>query len=227
MAGYLAANGKQHEAWQRAKAARESRYSENPAHCSNCGVNLTYNKRHRKFCGRSCAAKLNNRTAPKRHKGWRSPKESANMANRLGLSDEGALPPPSQTAGRQCLVCSKEIRPLYKEACSTTCRRILYLNRVLERMQNGRQVNAPFVRRLMIAKHGARCMECGWDKPNPKTGKCPIELEHVDGDSTNNRPENLKLLCPNCHSLTPTYKGLNKGRGRHKRRQRYHEQKSY
>lgn len=38
---------------------------------------------------------------------------------------------------------------------------------------------------------------------------------------------NLILLCPNCHSLTPTYKALNKGNGRHNRMKRYNDGKSY
>lgn len=41
----------------------------------------------------------------------------------------------------------------------------------------------------------------------------PLEVEHIDGDSTNNKEYNLTLLCPNCHSLTKTYRGLNKGNG--------------
>jgi 5-methylcytosine-specific restriction endonuclease McrA len=68
----------------------------------------------------------------------------------------------------------------------------------------------------LILIYGNKCMECGWDKINPKTGKVPIQLEHIDGNSENNKLENLKLLCPNCHSLTPTYGALNKGKGRKK-----------
>jgi hypothetical protein len=37
----------------------------------------------------------------------------------------------------------------------------------------------------------------------------PLELDHIDGDRTNNLLENLRVLCPNCHSLTPTYRGKN------------------
>ena len=70
-------------------------------------------------------------------------------------------------------------------------------------------------------------MECGWNKINPITNKVPIELEHIDGNSENNSLDNLKLLCPNCHSLTPTYKALNIGNGRYKRMKRYKDGKSY
>lgn len=40
----------------------------------------------------------------------------------------------------------------------------------------------------------------------------PLELDHVNGVNTDNRIENLRLLCPNCHALTPTYRGKNKFR---------------
>lgn len=38
----------------------------------------------------------------------------------------------------------------------------------------------------------------------------PLELDHIDGCNTNNSIGNLRLLCPNCHALTPTYRGKNK-----------------
>ena len=79
----------------------------------------------------------------------------------------------------------------------------------------------------LIHKHGEKCMECGWCEINLLSGKVPIELEHIDGNSENNSLNNLKLLCPNHHSLTPTYKALNKGNGRHARMVRYNSGKSF
>lgn len=70
-------------------------------------------------------------------------------------------------------------------------------------------------------------MECGWCERSKYSGKIPIELEHIDGNSENNDLKNLKLLCPNSHSLTPTYKALNKGKGRYNRMERYKQGKSY
>jgi hypothetical protein len=37
----------------------------------------------------------------------------------------------------------------------------------------------------------------------------PLELEHINGNHLDNRLENLTILCPNCHALTPTYRGKN------------------
>jgi 5-methylcytosine-specific restriction endonuclease McrA len=64
--------------------------------------------------------------------------------------------------------------------------------------------------KLRLLKEGFfehRCYNCHnntWiDQP------IPLELEHINGNNTDNRLENLTLLCPNCHALTPTYRGKN------------------
>lgn len=81
----------------------------------------------------------------------------------------------------------------------------------------GPEALSQYVRRYLFEKYESKCCECGWSKVNPTTGKVPLEVEHIDGDWKNNKEENLKLLCPNCHSLTPTYRSLNKGKGRQNR----------
>jgi len=52
-----------------------------------------------------------------------------------------------------------------------------------------------------------QCEDCGIKEWNNKI--ISFDLEHIDGNSSNNLLENLKILCPNCHSQTPTYKGRN------------------
>ena len=75
-------------------------------------------------------------------------------------------------------------------------------------------VTPSFLARTLRRHYGERCCRCGWAQRHPKTGKVPVEVEHIDGDWENNLLSNLTLLCPNCHALTPTYRGLNRGRGR-------------
>lgn len=45
----------------------------------------------------------------------------------------------------------------------------------------------------------------------------PLELDHIDGDHHNNELKNLRLLCPNCHALTDTYRAKNKRTVRNKK----------
>jgi len=80
---------------------------------------------------------------------------------------------------------------------------------------------SPTVRRHLMQQSGNQCSLCAWGEVNPVTGRSPLEVDHIDGDCYNNDSGNLRVLCPNCHSLTDTYKALNKNG---KRKYRKHSQ---
>lgn len=81
------------------------------------------------------------------------------------------------------------------------------------------------IKEYVLKKQGYKCAKCSLTEWN--NAPLVLELEHKDGDSRNNDIDNLECLCPNCHSQTPTYKNRNKGNGRHSRRIRYQQGKSF
>ena len=81
------------------------------------------------------------------------------------------------------------------------------------------------IRKGLLVASGYRCQSPTCPVPggfggmvNPVTGNVPLEVDHIDGDCHNNTPDNLIVLCPTCHALTPTYRSLNKDSKRSWRR---------
>lgn len=125
-----------------------------------------------------------------------------------------------------CLCCGKELKKGQQKYCSNSCQmkyqQKVWVEKWLSGEISGTPENDPWknisdrIRKYLFDKYDNKCAVCGWGEINKYTGNVPLEVEHIDGDADNNRPENLTLLCPNCHSLTKTYRGANKGHGRKK-----------
>jgi len=75
--------------------------------------------------------------------------------------------------------------------------------------------NSPVTQKVMrgyVERHNLleyKCQNCGCDG-HWQDGIISLEIDHIDGDNTNNELSNLRYLCPNCHALTETYRGKNK-----------------
>lgn len=133
-----------------------------------------------------------------------------------------------------CIYCAKELNRKKRQNlyCSFSCQHQFQRSEYIKRWLVGQETGGTHqvshhIRRWLFEQRGEQCWQCGWNKKHASDGRCPLEVDHIDGHYANNRPENLRLLCPNCHSLTSTYRARNKGNGRHVRRQRYANGQSF
>lgn len=138
----------------------------------------------------------------------------------------GKIPHNKGTAKKYyCLNCGsliKETKNTKHKYCSNSCQHEYEYKLWVERYKqdNSIAVNTKWgqiprhLRRYIFEKFQNKCCLCGWSEINPYTNTIPLEVDHIDGHSENNSEENLRLICPNCHSLTATYRGANMGNGR-------------
>lgn len=116
-----------------------------------------------------------------------------------------------------CLWCvSPLLKRHSKKYCDNNCKsKHQYMNNFLDwYFCKKKTFENRMIRRHLETINGHICSRCSITEWNNK----PIifDVDHIDGDSTNDCPDNVRLLCPNCHSLTSTYSFKNK-KGRYKR----------
>jgi Zn finger protein HypA/HybF involved in hydrogenase expression len=88
------------------------------------------------------------------------------------------------------------------------------LNEILEGLHPNYQTNKLRIRLIKEGFKPDECEVCGIDKW--LGNKISLELDHIDGDKHNHKYNNLRIVCPNCHSQTSTYRGKNIGANRQK-----------
>lgn len=181
-----------------------------------CKHNITYEKKFCLFCGKEIP--IGNQSVKDHNKKKFCSQSCAASYNNRGVCRNKN----KDTMTKKCLFCGNPIRR-NRKFCNTHCQHEYEYHEYIRKWKNGEVSGligdnwielSAHIRRYLFEKYNHQCTECGWSKINPYTGKLPLEIEHIDGDATNCKEENLIVLCPNCHSLTPTYRGANKGNGK-------------
>jgi HNH endonuclease len=75
-----------------------------------------------------------------------------------------------------------------------------------------KRIERATARKYLAEERGYNCEVCGISEHNGK--KLTLQVDHINGDPGNDHPDNLRLICPNCHSQTEFLGAANKGRGR-------------
>ena len=123
----------------------------------------------------------------------------------------------------QCRECRKQTKRSFYIYCSNRCQIDCQYKKYIQNWKNGledgnRGITAKTIskhlRRFLVEKYGNQCSRCGRCEKHPITRRVPLEIDHMDGDAENNKEKNLRLVCPNCHALTPNFRNLNYGKGR-------------
>lgn len=199
-------------------------------YCKYCGKEITGKDRNRKkFCSRSCAASFNN--TGRKHTEEEKTKISHSLQERNpkfnGIYKEIE---PNQKRNYQefekgkeyfCVNCGKKIENPYasktNKFCSVRCQKEFNQKEYIKRWKNGEENGlkgkyclSERIRQYLLEKTNCKCEKCGFNGTNPYTNNSILQIHHIDGDSLNNKEDNLQVLCPNCHAMTDNYGSRNK-----------------
>ena len=118
-----------------------------------------------------------------------------------------------------CLYCGKTFTGQKNtKFCSNTCSSEYHKSIKVKKWLSGDlKINPnralPYsIKQYILSENEYKCQECGYEGYNRATGNSILQFHHIDGDTSNNTPENIRLLCPNCHAKTENYMALNKGK---------------
>ena len=191
--------------------------------CEYCGKDFKkdYRKYHKdspRFCSKKCS------------KGFSTKAKRKEINKKVSIALGGNGISTKTKKRKNCLCCNISLKNRQRKYCSHRCQQDYLWNKRKKEIESTGKFHKTYTnhrihKKYLIEKHGNKCWICGnteWLN-NP----IPLEVDHIDGNYANIKVDNFRLVCGNCAMLLPTYKGRNKGNGRHERRIRYKNGKSY
>ena len=179
-------------------------------YCKECGKEIT-SKYAKIFCSSSCAATFNNKLRERKHK--------ENIVKPKPIKKTKPIKKPNikHKFEKICQECGKEFLGSTANAkyCSNQC---IAKGRHKEQYKNFLENNEKFCRGNYVPKNfkefflqeqDNKCAICGCE-PIHNGKPLVFVLDHINGDASDNRRENLRLVCPNCDSQLDTFKSKNK-----------------
>lgn len=187
--------------------------------CLNCGKEIL-SEWGNKFCSRSCSASFNNR-----HRDDSVYKKISNTLKEKSLhskSYKDETIKQTQANTKKCIFCGKEYAArIYSKYCSSNCAiehkhqiAYEYFLKNSEKYCRGNYTPKAFKKDFLKEQNGV-CAICG-NKPEHNGKPLVFVLDHIDGDASNNKRDNLRMICPNCDSQLDTFKSKNKNSKRRK-----------
>ena len=205
----------------RGQDEKKRQYESTGRKCEQCSLAIPYekyiNNRKVRFCSLSCKSKAINNVLGKYLRASDPEKPSLKRIDGRRV----------YTHDRMCKHCNVPLDGSALDYCNNKCKSALRRKQQIDSWLSGDIASAinsdgslkSSVRDWLLETAGNKCEECSWSKVHPVTGRVPLQIDHQDGDHTNNVRSNLKVLCPSCHAMTPNYGSLNRGKGRESRRE--------
>lgn len=152
----------------------------NARHCPACDTRLYKTPSHGTFCSIKCS----------KSPSFNNPKNK--IAHPVSFVCKGCKQTKTRNKNAQGIYCDSKCQAIYTWETITK-----------PSIMRGERTRGPSLRRFCEERDGPGCSSCGvveW-LGEPMT----MDVDHIDGDHTNNMPDNFRLLCPNCHRQTPTW----------------------
>lgn len=179
------------------------------ANCQNCGKELTKYDQN-KYCSRHCATSTNNTLHKKRTPKTRPSCKICGgdtQTQKARTCKKCHLTKPHTSTDRTSEIPEYVSYNTYSVA--------LWLTEEWDGAYT--QGLSRTIKNYLLDINDYKCSSCGYNTPHPDNSTI-LEIDHIDGDSTNNQFNNLRVLCPNCHALTGSFRARNKNSSRTYRR---------